>query len=95
MYYKPYEVVFQRKPDFRVTYAIFTQEEGGRYSLPFQGIRWDFQYEDPETGRKNFFIIWPEFEDLHGNVIQEVDLPIPRHGIARMWIVDSERINYH
>lgn len=93
--YTPYQDIFNRQADFRVTYNIYSQEEGGRYHYPFQGIRWDFWYEHPEHLGKGIFMIYPEFEDINGNLITETNLPVPKYGLARMWIVNKERIKYH
>jgi hypothetical protein len=41
----PYEKALGHKCDFRVKYRFFTTEEGGRLSLPYQGIRSDFWYD--------------------------------------------------
>lgn len=92
--HKSYEEIFNRKPDFRVSYRIYTQEERGRYALPYQGIRWNFWYSHPEH-IEGVFMIYPEFEDLEGNVITELNLPVPEKGTARMWILNQDFINYH
>lgn len=93
--YRPYEEIFKRKPDFRVTYTIFSQEEGGRYNLPNQGIRWNFRYEHPAHPKGTLFMIYPEFEDSNGDLITDSTLSIPQHGTARMWILAKEKIEYH
>lgn len=93
--FTPYEEKFKRKPDFRVTYNIFSQEEGGRHMPTFQGIRWDFYYDHPENPKSVLSMIWPEFEDKEGNVITASDLMIPKYGIARMWIMSEDMIDFH
>ncbi len=93
--HKPYEELFKRKPDFRVTYKIFSQEEGGRYNLPYQGIRWDFRYEHSAHPKGTLFMIYPEFEDSHGDLITDLTLTVPQFGMARMWILAKDRIEYH
>jgi uncharacterized protein (DUF433 family) len=35
----PYTEVFGREADFQVTYQLFTEEEGGRHTPAYQGIR--------------------------------------------------------
>ena len=93
--YRPYEEIFKRKPDFRVTYTIFSQEEDGRYNLPNQGIRWDFWYEHQAHPKGMLFMIYPEFEDSNGNVITNPTLTVSKYGTARMWILATEKIEYH
>ncbi|WAC02149.1 hypothetical protein N7U66_05460 [Lacinutrix neustonica] len=40
--HKPYDKQIGYSHDFEVEYRILTQSEGGRKTLPYQGIRWDF-----------------------------------------------------
>ena len=40
-------------------------------------------------------MIWPEFEDTNGNLITDTNLPVPKYGMARMWILVEEKITYH
>jgi len=91
----PYEHRIKRKPDFRVKYRFFSPKEGGRYSLPYQGLRSDFWYEHPEHKNGQLFIIWPEFEDEKGQVIAEKSMPVAATGTARMWIINDAFIPYH
>jgi hypothetical protein len=93
----PYEPTVKRKPDFRVRYRFYSHEEGGRYSLPYQGIRSDFWYEHPEHKQngQSLFVIWPEFEDKQGKVIIEKSSTVPVTGTARMWIINEAFITYH
>ena len=91
----PYEEKLKRKPDFRVKYRFYSQEEGGRYILPYQGYRSDFWYDNEEHKKGMSFIIWPEFEDEHGNVITDKSISVREHGTARMWIINDEFIKYH
>lgn len=93
--HKPYKKVFNREADFRVSYRIYTQEEGGRYTLPFQGIRWDFWYDHPEHKKGQLFMIYPEFEAENGQPITDLNLPVPQQGFAKMWILNEVYINYH
>ena len=63
-------------PDFRVSYSVFSAEDGGRKTPFYQGIRWDFAYEDKSIGKaKQVFIIWPEFVSATGEVLPEGTLP--------------------
>lgn len=40
-------------------------------------------------------MIWPEFEDIHGEIILDKDKTVPQNGTARMWIVISKMRQYH
>jgi hypothetical protein len=82
-------------PDFRVKYRFYSEEEGGRKSLPFQGYRPDFWYDYQGHVRKSVYMIWPEFETTEGKVVLEIDKPIASNGTARMWIVSSKMRQYH
>lgn len=86
--------IFRRKPDFRVTYHIYSPEEG-RYSQAFQRIRWNFRYEHPAHVAWANFIIYPEFKDFAGHLIKDTTLPLPFYGMANMWILDKAMIDYH
>ena len=91
--HKPYEASFNRPADFRVRYRFYTVEEGGRWQLPFQGIRLNFWYESQFHPKKQLFMIWPEFEDQDGLVIVEGEV-LPA-GTARMWIINPDWRAYH
>jgi hypothetical protein len=91
--HKPYELVLKHKADFRVRYRFRTEDEGGRKTLPFQGLRCDFSYSG-ESGDVQY-IVWPEFEDANGNVILENDHPVPNEGTALMWVIIPERRIIH
>lgn len=86
-----YEEILHHPPDFRVKYRFLTQDEGGRQHLPIQGYRSDFRFSNVE-GK---FMIFPEFEDEHGNLILEKDKPVPASGTARMWVAIPERRVFH
>jgi len=89
--HQSYEKKLNHPADFRVKYRYYSKEEGGRDKLPFQGIRSDFWYHDStET-----WMIWPEFEDENGNILQEDNFPISPSGTARMWIINPERRSFH
>jgi hypothetical protein len=88
-----YKDLFKRQADFIVKYRFLTEEEGGRKTLPFQHIRNDFWYEHPDNDPNKIFMIHPEFENELGQIIQEG--PVLPEGIAKMWIVVPEMINYH
>src|ERR1044071_7493 len=90
--HKPYSEILGHKADFRVKYRFYSTNEGGRKIIPYQGIRCDFMYADP---RKGAFMIWPEFEDETGKVILDNTVSVPAVGTARMWVINSERRDYH
>ncbi|WP_258098700.1 hypothetical protein [Marinoscillum pacificum] len=89
---RPYIKVFGREHDFRVKYRLFNPEEGGRHTLAFQGIRWDFWYPDHPVG--HLFMIYPEFEDSDGELLKS-EIPISSEGFANMWILNPEYFTYH
>ena len=89
----PYQQVFEHPEDFRVKYQFYPLEEGGRYSLPHQGLRSNFWYEHTDHKMKGVFMIWPEFEDAQGHLIEEG--PVLAEGIARMWIIAANTRSYH
>lgn len=91
----PYEERLKHKADFRVKYRFYTQEEGGRQVIPFQGYRSDFWYFNEEHKPNEVFMIWPEFEDKSGEVILENCKGVDKEGTARMWIIIPERREYH
>ncbi len=95
--HKPYSDKVGHQADFRVKYRFYSMEEEGRRTLPFQGIRCDFFYNHPDhNDKKNcVFIIWPEFEDEKENLILDTTKPVSVSGTARMWLIATERRDYH
>ena len=93
--HKPYEEKLNFKADFRVKYKFYKEAEGGRKTLPFQGIRTDFWYYHQDNKENSLFMIYPEFEDEHKNVILENNQPVSESGIARMWIIMAPMRGYH
>jgi len=91
----PYQTVKGQPPDFIVEYLILTEEEGGRKTPPFQGVRWDFWYEHEENKDGWLFVIWPEFLEESGRVITQMDKPVPTSGKAQMWIINDDMRKYH
>ncbi|MBB3127063.1 hypothetical protein FHS19_001717 [Paenibacillus rhizosphaerae] len=85
----PYTQIRKHEPDFRVRYKFFSQEEGGRKTLPHQGYRSDFFYEGDNL-KDGIYMIHPEFEDATGNIILDDTTPVPLEGTARMWIIFPE-----
>ncbi|MDF7813653.1 hypothetical protein [Hymenobacter sp. YC55] len=71
-------------PDFRVSYALYSAEEGGRKTPANQHIRWDFRYDHKgiSTGT---FMIWPEILQPNGQLMTEPF--VPTYGLADMFIV--------
>ena len=91
--HQPYHIRLNRRADFKVRYKFYSAEEGGRKSLPHQGIRSDFWYEHHNHTIKGIFMIWPEFENEEGALIEEGE--VLSEGIARMWIINEELRPYH
>lgn len=91
--HQSYREKLGHKEDFKVKYKFRSPEEGGRKTLPNQGIRSDFWYECDHHERKGIFMIWPEFENHDGTLIQSGQ-PLSE-GIARMWIINQEMRKYH
>src|SRR4026207_1204310 len=93
--HEPYEQKLKHKADFRVKYNFYTEAEGGRKIIPYQGIRSDFWYEHEGECKGQLFMIWPEFEDENGKIILENDRSVNKEGTARMWIIVPQRRIYH
>lgn len=93
--FKSYEDLFNRKADFRVKYKLYSKENGGRYSWTYQGIKFNFWYDHIDHQKGMLFMIFPEFEDITGNVIVKNDIPVSNTGTARMWIISKEFFEYH
>jgi hypothetical protein len=93
--HNPYEIKLGHPADFRVRYKFYAKEEGGRSSLPYQGYRCDFWYDQGSQTDNQLFMIWPEFENSDGQVILQNDCPVPVSGIARMWIIIPESRPLH
>ena len=87
-----YTGLMGRPTGFQVTYRLFTAEEGGRYALPHQHIRWDFRYEDKaiHTGT---FMIWPEFLGPNGEVLPAGE--ISQLGQANMFFFGPGPQDFH
>ena len=81
--------------NFEVEYRILSESEGGRKTVPSQGIKWDFSYEHPSHKANDLFMIWPQFLDENGKVFSKSKGPVPRTGKARMWIVSDDMKKYH
>lgn len=94
MPHQPYKDIINRDYDFRVKYRLYSQEEGGRGTPVYQGIRWNFWYESEKHETQSIFIIWPEFEDEHKEIITS-NIPVPVEGTAQMWIINNDWFDYH
>jgi hypothetical protein len=76
--------------DFEAAIRIYTQEQGGRKSPAYNGIRWDFAYAD-DPPAKDLFMIHPDFYDERGDSLSSdkplsTDTELP----ARMVILNEE-----
>lgn len=82
--------------DFEASIRIFSLEEGGRTTPPFNGIRWDLCYAE-DLATEHLWMIWPDFMDEHGNSLPtDKALPIGVNLTARMTIlVDEMRAEVH
>lgn len=91
--HEPYGHRLKHPEDFKVKYRFYSKSEGGRKQLPFQGLRSDFWYENENHTMKGIFMIWPEFENENGVLIESG--VVLKEGIARMWIINDELRTYH
>jgi hypothetical protein len=87
--HQSYEQHFKHPYDFNVKYRFYNELK----QLPPQGIRFDFWYENDNHEKKGYFMIWPEFEDSNGEIIE--DGLVMQEGFARMWIVSNDFRPYH
>jgi hypothetical protein len=78
-----------------VRYRFYSKKAGGRLSLPHQGYRPDFWYAHESHMSNQVFMIWPEFENMAGEVIIQNNGPVDENGTARMWIIAPEIRSYH
>ena len=91
--HKPYSDILNHRCDFKVRYRFYDESEGGRKTLPHQGIRSDFWYEHSDHKKDWIFMIWPEFENFKGELIKSGE--VLKEGIAHMWIINPEFREYH
>ena len=83
-------------PDFKVSYCFYDIEKGCRQGPPRQGYRSDFWYGDADhKDSDQVFMIWPEFEDLNGQLIEDNSITLPASGTANMWIISPAMRSYH
>ena len=88
----PYEKRFNRKCDFMVEYNFISNQFDYQVKLS-QGMRSDFCYKDDE--KEPTYMIWPEFENANGEVIEDKEATILNHGKARMWVMLDEQRKMH
>lgn len=74
--------------NFKVKYQFYSEEQGGRKSLPIQGYRSDFSYNEQA------FMIHPSFEDEEGNLLEQ-GKQANESGVARMIILNQNMIPFH
>jgi translation elongation factor EF-Tu-like GTPase len=91
------EKLYKVADDFEAEIRIFREDEGGRISAPFNGIRWDFAYDGDDITKSGIFMIWPDFFDAEGNSLSTYQsLAVDESLLARMTIVaDEMRENIH
>lgn len=83
--------LYKQPDDFEATIRIFSTDEGGRMTPPFNGIRWDFAYADDDVLATGLYMIWPDFVDEAGDSLPtDQALPIRVALQARMTIVVDE-----
>jgi uncharacterized protein YlaI len=83
--------LYQTPDDFEAVIRIFSTEEGGRLTPPFNGIRWDLCYAE-DRPEDQLWMIWPDFLDqFHNSLPKDQPLPIGVELLARMTIVIDER----
>jgi hypothetical protein len=76
--------------DFDANIRIFKEDEGGRKSAPFNGVRWDLNYAD-DLPTAALYMIWPDFvDDVGVSLPTDTALPIDTLLNARMHIVIDE-----
>ncbi|MBO0936296.1 hypothetical protein J2I47_07025 [Fibrella sp. HMF5335] len=92
MEYTPYESIFSQPPDFEVTYQLYSAEAGGRKIAAYQGIRWNFMYDD---FREGLYMIYPEIININTGELLEPNTPIPSLGKAMMYILNPKFRTLH
>jgi len=82
--------LYQVPDDFETVIRIYSHEEGGRRTPPFNGIRWDFGYADDPPG-SSIYMIMPDFFDEHGDSLPtDTPLPIGSELPARMTVINDQ-----
>lgn len=85
--------VYEQAEDFQAEITILTPEEGGRFAPVFNGVRWDFQYEQDGDSQQHF-MIWPEFVDEENEPISR-EFPLKGTYRARMYVVSENLRDLH
>lgn len=85
---KTYGEIRGRKPDFVVSYRLYSPYEGGR-KVTYQHLRCDFMYEGDDPVKDGIFMIHPEFLGEDGEPLTE-EFPVPLEGMAAMWVLMPE-----
>ena len=85
---KTYEEIRGHKPDFVVSYRLYSPSEGGR-KVTYQHLRCDFMYEGDDPSKDGIFMIHPEFLGKDGKPLDERH-PVPLEGKATMWVLMPE-----
>jgi hypothetical protein len=94
--HEPYKNKFGHTYDFKVKYRLYRPEEGGRKTgLTYQGIRYDFAYDDFGKSDFNVYMIWPEFENEDKEIITKEFELVRDSGTARMWILMDNMRAFH
>lgn len=85
----PYQQQFGRLPDFEVMYQLLAVEPSGAVPIVYQGVRWDFMYED-KAYRDGLYAIYPEVVVASTGEVFSNEQPLPAYGIAAMWILSAK-----
>jgi len=85
---RTYEEIRGYKPDFVVSYRLYSPSEGGR-TVTYQHLRCDFMYKGDDPVKDGIFMIHPEFMDDNGHPLGD-ELPVPLEGKATMWVLVPE-----
>ena len=88
--WKKYSELNKYKYDFIVKYRFYSLEEGGRKTLPRQGYRCDFLYENEDPQKDGIYAIYPEFLDEKNKIIEDTSKSVDNIGKALMWIMNPE-----
>lgn len=83
--------LYKQPDDFEAIIRIFSTDEGGRMTPPFNGVRWDFAYAEDDVPTTGLYMIWPDFVDEAGDSLPtDQALPIGVTLQARMTVVVDE-----
>ena len=84
----PYEQSTGHRPDFIVSYRLYSPDKGGR-KVTYQHLRCDFMYSGDDPLKDGIFMIWPEFLGDDSQPLDD-ESPVSLEGHASMWIVMPE-----